>query len=75
LLRSVFVPGEFSTSRHRAFRLPDALDREVEAIAARKFSNASQIVREALADYVQREQRLQRRRRQAAERIAAAVAS
>jgi predicted transcriptional regulator len=68
------VPDEFPSSRHRAFRLPDALDREVEALAARKLSTASQIVREALSDYVQRERR-RATRRQADDRANAAVAS
>jgi metal-responsive CopG/Arc/MetJ family transcriptional regulator len=46
--------------RHLSFRVPDPLLREVEAIAAER-GTLSQVVREALAQYVERMRRARRR--------------
>lgn len=63
--------SDLPPTRHRAVRLDPDLDRELETIAALRFSTPSQVLREALGDYARR-WRATQRRIERSERVAGA---
>jgi metal-responsive CopG/Arc/MetJ family transcriptional regulator len=67
------MPGA-TILRHVSVRIPDALLREAEAIAARR-GTLSQFVREAIADHVARDGQMRRRNERTKRAAASAVAS